>query len=170
MYVLRNFAVEEMFSSESLNARKEKNMSTDELPTREDEIRSQVFLSYESLKSRKRRIFLPTSYIQGQVRESQGSRCVRQAGLVYRHKKGTWESQEKEKKRKRPRKARRGLQRRQGSVCPTPRILFFGSRVFGLRSGPSRLKHRLLRDLVYEEAMCEGSSGNGLLYVAKAVP
>jgi hypothetical protein len=30
----------------------------------------------------------------------------------------------KEKKRKRPRQARRWLQRRQGSVCPTPRILF----------------------------------------------
>jgi hypothetical protein len=32
------------------------------------------------------------------------------------------------------------------------------------------LKYRLLRDLVYEEAMCEGSSGNGLPYAAKAVP
>ncbi len=31
----------------------------------------------------------------------------------------------KEKKRKRPRKARRWLQRRQGSVCPKPRINFF---------------------------------------------
>jgi hypothetical protein len=55
-------------------------------------------------------------------------------------------------------------------LCPTPRIPFFCSRVFGLRSGPSRLKYRLLRDLVYEEAMCKGSSGNRLLYAAKAVP
>jgi hypothetical protein len=77
---------------------------------------------------------------------------------------------EKEKKKKRPRKARRWLQQRQGSVCPTPRIPFFGSRVFGLRSGPSWLKYQLLRDLVYKEAMCKGSSGNGLLYAAKAVP
>ncbi len=76
----------------------------------------------------------------------------------------------KEKKRKRPRKARRWLKRRQGSVCPTPRIPFFGSRVFGLRSGPSRLKYRLLQDLVYKEAMCKRSSGNGLLYKAKALP
>jgi hypothetical protein len=76
----------------------------------------------------------------------------------------------KEKKRKRPRKARRWLQRRQGFVCPTPRILFFGSRVFGLRSSPSRLKYRLLQDLVYMEVMCKGSSENGLLYTAKAVP
>ncbi len=37
----------------------------------------------------------------------------------------------RKKKRKRPRKARRWLPRRQGSVCPTPRIYFFGSRVFG---------------------------------------
>jgi hypothetical protein len=47
---------------------------------------------------------------------------------------------------------------------------FFGSRVLGLRSSPSWLKYQLLRDLVYGEAMCEGSSGNGLLYAAKAVP
>ncbi len=35
--------------------------------------------------------------------------------------------------------------RRQGSVCPQPRISFFGSRAFGFGSGPSRLKYRLLR-------------------------
>ncbi len=56
-----------------------------------------------------------------EVRESQGSRCP--PGLVYRHKKRAWESWEK--KRKRPRKARRLLQRRQGSVWPKPRIPFF---------------------------------------------
>jgi hypothetical protein len=37
----------------------------------------------------------------------------------------TRRGQEKEKKRKRPRKARRWLQQRQGSVCPKPRIPFF---------------------------------------------
>ena len=76
----------------------------------------------------------------------------------------------RKKKGKRPRKARRWLPQRQGSVSPQPRISFFGSQVFGFGSGPSCLKYRLLRDLVYEEAMCEGSSGNGLLYAAKAVP
>jgi hypothetical protein len=89
-------------------------------------------------------------------------------GLVYRHKKGTWEGQEKkktkegekvarqgwsiatrrgrekEKKRKKPRKAKRWLQRRQDCVCPQPRISFFGSRVFGFGSGPSCLKYRIL--------------------------
>ncbi len=61
-------------------------------------------------------------------------------------------------------------------MCPTPRISFFGSQVFGFGSGPSWLKYRLLRDLVYEEAMCDGkfqkrttlrsksSTSKGLLY------
>ncbi len=76
----------------------------------------------------------------------------------------------RKKKKKRPRKTRRWLPQRQGSVCPQPRISFFGSRVLGFGSSPSRLKYRLLRDLVYEEARCKGSSGNGLPYAAKAVP
>ena len=59
----------------------------------------------------------------------------------------------------------------QRSVCPKPRItFFFGSRVLGFRSDPSWLKYWLLPDLVYEEAMCKGSTGNGLLNAAKAVP
>ncbi len=49
-------------------------------------------------------------------------------------------------------------------------FLFFGSRVFGFRSDPSWLKYRLLQDQLYVEAMCEGSTGNGLLNAAKAVP
>ena len=148
--------------------------STDELPTR---FAVKFFLSYESLKSRKRRIFVPTSYIQGHVCRS---RWVRQGWSVAK-KRGTWERKEKKRKRsrkvvchhkkgmwernkeKRPRKARRWLPQRQGSVCPQPRISFLGSRVFGFGSGPARLKYRLLRDLVYKEAMCKGSSGNGLL-------
>jgi hypothetical protein len=32
------------------------------------------------------------------------------------------------------------------------------------------LKYQLLQDLLYEEAICKRSSGNGLLYAAKAVP
>jgi hypothetical protein len=39
-------------------------LSTDELPTR---FAVEFFLSYELLKSKKRRIFVPTSYIQGHV-------------------------------------------------------------------------------------------------------
>jgi hypothetical protein len=53
---------------------------------------------------------------------------------------------------------------------PSAKNFFFFKRVFGFGSSPSHLKYRLLRDLVYEEAMCEGSSGNGLPYAARAVP
>ncbi len=101
-------------------------------------LRRRKFFSYKSLNARKRRVFLSTSYIQGQVRESQGSRRVRQGWSI-----ATRRGHEKVKKRKRPRKARRWLQRRQRSVCPKPRIHFFGSRVLG--RDPSRLKYRLLR-------------------------
>ncbi len=75
-----------------------------------------------------------------------------------------------EEERKKTKEGEKVAPRRQGSVCPQSRISFFGSRVFGFGSGPSRVKYRLLRDLVKEEAMCEGSFGNGLLCGAKAVP
>ncbi len=48
-------------------------------------------------------------------------------------------------------------------------FLFWFTSIWVLRD-PSHLKYWLLRDLIYEEAMCEGSSGNGLLYAARAVP
>ncbi len=35
---------------------------------------------------------------------------------------------------------------------------------------PVSFVYRLPRDFVYEEARCEGSSGNGLPYAARAVP
>jgi hypothetical protein len=104
-----------------------------------------VVLSYELLNSRKAKDFfsdeLHTRAIE--VWESQGSLWVCQ-GLSITTKRGR-EKVKKKKKRKRPRKARRWLQRRQGSVCPKPRIpFFFGSQVFGFRSGPSWLKYWLL--------------------------
>jgi hypothetical protein len=83
----------------------------------------------------------------------------------------TRRGREKEKKRKEKDQGRREGGSSEGKVpVPYTKNPFFCSRVFGLRSGPSRLKYWLLRDLVYEEAMCKGSSGNGLLYAAKAVP
>ncbi len=159
----------------------------------EDKIRRQVFFVLRVAQIKKAKDYFANEL---RTRASTGKqrKPLSLPGLVYRHKKGTWESQEKkntkegekvacqgwsiatrrgrekEKKRKRPRKARSWLQWRQGSICPTPRIPFFGSRAFGLGSCPSWLKYWLLRDLVYEEAMCKGSSGNGLLYAAKAVP
>ncbi len=75
----------------------------------------------------------------------------------------------KEKKRKRPRKARWWLLQRQGSVCPTPRIFFLVHKYLG--SEVTHLDWSIGSCVIlYKEAMCEGSSGNGLLYAAKAVP
>ncbi len=81
-------------------------------------------------------------------------------GLVCRQKKGGREKEEKKKtkegglspqegdvRKKEKKKTKEGEKvapQRQGSVCPQPRISFFGSRVFGFGSGPSRLKYRLL--------------------------
>jgi hypothetical protein len=44
---------------------------------------------------------------------------------------------------------------------------FFLFTSIGVLSDPSRLKYWLLRYFFYKEAMCEGSSGNGLLNAAK---
>ncbi len=97
--LLRDFTVEEFFSYELLNARKEEYWVPTSYLQEKDKIRRRVFLSYESLKSRKRRIFLPTSYIQGQVRESQGSRWVRQGWSI-----ATKRGREKVKKKNRKEK------------------------------------------------------------------
>ncbi len=95
--LLRDFAVEEFLSYESLDARKEEyQRATSKRSTR---FAVEFFLSYKSLKSRKRRIFLPTSYRQGQVRESQGSREVRQGWSI-----ATRRGREKVMKRKSPQK------------------------------------------------------------------
>ncbi len=54
--------------------------------------------------------------------------------------------------------------------CPQPRVPFLGSWVAGLAGDPSCLKYWLLHHFFYEEAICEGSTGKGLPYAAKAVP
>jgi hypothetical protein len=53
-------------------------------------------------------------------------------------------------------------------VSQTKNSFFWFTSIVVLRD-PSQLKYRLLR-VFYEEAMCEGSSGNRLLNAAKAVP
>ncbi len=60
---------------------------------------------------------------------------------------------------------------RKGKVpcAPDQEFLFWFTSIWVLRD-PARLMYRLLRNLVYEEAMCEGNSGNGLPYAARAVP
>ncbi len=47
---------------------------------------------------------------------------------------------------------------------------FFWFTIIGVLRDPSRIKYWLLSCFFYEEAMCEGSSGNGLLNASKAVP
>jgi hypothetical protein len=54
-------------------------------------------------------------------------------------------------------------------VSSTKEFLFLVYEYVGSER-PVSFEYRLLRDLVYEEDMCEGSSGNGLPYAAKAVP
>ncbi len=54
-------------------------------------------------------------------------------------------------------------------VSLTKKFLFSVHEYLGSER-PISFEHRLLRDVVYEEAMCEGSSGNGLPFAAKAVP
>jgi hypothetical protein len=87
-------------------------------------------------------------------------------------KDGGLSPQEGDVRKKEKKKTKEGVKvapRRQGSVCPQPRISFLVHEYLGSER-PVSLEYRLLRDLVYEEAMCEGSSGNGLPYAAKAVP
>ncbi len=85
-----------------------------------DKIRCWVFLSYELLISGKRRIFLPTSYIQGQVRENQESRWVCQGWSI-----ATRRGREKKKRKERD-QGRREVGSCKGKVpCALPRIPFF---------------------------------------------
>ncbi len=101
------------------------------------------FFSYESLKSRKRRIFLFR-------RATYKGTCVE-----------AFESA-KEGKKVAPAKER-------FRVPHTQKFIFLVHEYLGSER-PVSFEYRLLRDLVYEEAMCEGSSGNGLTYAARAVP
>jgi hypothetical protein len=164
--LLRDFAVEEMFSYELLDTRKEEKLSTEELPPRGVQDSPLSFFCPTSCSSQESEgFFLPMSYIQGQVQESQEAVESAREGLLP-------QEGDVRKSRKEKDQGRREGGSSEGNVpCAlNQEFVFFGSRVFGFRSGPSRLKYRLLRDLVYEEAMCEGSSGNGLLYAVKAVP
>ncbi len=55
-------------------------------------------------------------------------------------------------------------------MSSTKNSLFFGSRVAGFASDPSRLKYWLLRPFFNKAAICKGSTGKGLPDAAKAVP
>ena len=54
-------------------------------------------------------------------------------------------------------------------MCPQPRISFLVHEYLGSER-PISIEVSAPVLFLYEEAMCEGSSGNGLPYAAKAVP
>ena len=108
------------FFLQVVSRKKGKNWVPTSYLQEEYKIRRWVFFVLRVAQVKKAKDILPTSYIQGQVQESQGSCWVRQGRSI-----ATRRGHEKVKKRKRPRKARRWLQRRQGSVCPKPRLPFF---------------------------------------------
>ena len=145
-------------------------------------IRRWDFLSYELLNLGKQRIFCQWATYKGSGSTGKPRKPLSPPGLVYCHKKGDVRKSRKEKKRKRPRKARRWLQRRQGSVCPKPRIPFFwftsiwvlkwpisvevsAPTRLGLRGSNVRRKFRKRTTL-----RSKSSTLKGLLYAAKAVP
>jgi hypothetical protein len=101
-----------------------------------------------------------------EVRESQGSRWVRQGWSN-----GTEESVGKSGREKKETKEGEKVAPAKATfrVSQTKNYFFWFTSIGVLRD-PSRLKYRLLRYFFYEEAMCKGSSGNGLLNAVKAVP
>jgi hypothetical protein len=107
---------------------------------------------------------LPTRAME--VRESQGSRCVRQgwsnATEESMGKSGREKKETKEGKKVAPAKATFRVSQTRNS--------FFWFTSIGVLRDPSRLKCRLLCYFFYEEAMCKGTSGNGLLNAAQPVP
>ncbi len=125
-------------------------------------------MSYEFLKSRKRRIICQQATYKGKYGKSKEAVESARAGLS--PQKGDVRKSRKREEKKKTKEGKKVAPAKARFRVPYTKNSFFGSRVFGLRSGLSWLKYRLLRDLVYKEAMCEGRSGNGLLYAVKAVP
>ncbi len=71
----------------------------------------------------------------------------------------TRRGREKVQEKKETKDGEKVAPRRQGSVCPYPRISILVHEYLGFER-PISFEYRLLLDLVYEEAMCEGSSDN----------
>jgi hypothetical protein len=76
----------------------------------------------------------------------------------------------KEKEKEKDQGRREGGSREGKVPCALNQEFLFWFTIIWVLRDPSWFKYRLLWDLVYKEAMCEGSSGNGLPYAAKAVP
>jgi hypothetical protein len=114
-------------------------------------------LSYESRKTRKRRIFLTTSYIQGQeAQEAKEAVESARAGLTQKRKEkrktkeGGLSPQEgdvKEKEKEKDQGRREGSSPEGKVPCAlNQEFLFWFTSIWVLRD-PSRLKYWLLRDL-----------------------
>ena len=97
------------------------------------------------------------------VAKIRGTRKLRRRPrkVVCCHKKGTSEED--------TRRREGGSAKERFRVSSTKKFLFLVNEYLGSER-PVSFEYRLLRDLVYEEAMCKGSSGNGLPYTARAVP
>jgi hypothetical protein len=98
--LLWDFADKDFFPTSCLTQERKKNWVPTSYLQEEDKIRRWVFLSYESLNSGKQRIFFADKL---HTRASTGKprKPLSPPGLVYCHKKGTWESQEKKKTKER---------------------------------------------------------------------
>jgi hypothetical protein len=86
--LLREFAIEEIFSYELLNARKEENLSTNELPPRGVQDSPLSFFVLRVAQVKKAKDFFANKL---HTRASTGKprKPLSLPGLVYRHKKGT---------------------------------------------------------------------------------
>ena len=100
------------------------------------------------------------------VAKIRGTRKLRRRPrkVVCLREKGTSET-----RKERTRRREGGSAKERFRVSSTKKFLFLVNEYLGSER-PVSFEYRLLRDFVYEEAMCEGSSGNGLLNAAKAVP
>ena len=76
---------------------------------------------------------------------------------------------QKQEKKKDQGRREGGSAKERFRVSSTKKFLFLVNEYLGSER-PVSFEYRLLRDLVYKEAMCEGNSGNGLPYAARAVP
>jgi hypothetical protein len=126
----------------------------------------EFFLSYESLDSRKQRTFYTTSYLKGPWKYGKAKEAVEsaRAGLLPQEgdvrKSGRERKDTKEGKKVAPAKATFRVSQTKNS--------FFWFTSIGER--PILIEESAPALFFYEEAMCKGSSGNGLLNAAKAVP
>ncbi len=106
-----------IFFLQIISRKKEEKSSTNELPPRGVQALPLSFFCPTSCSIQESKcFFLQTSYVQGQWKYGKAKEAIESARAGLSPQKGDVRKSRKEKKRKRPRKARRWLQQRQGSV------------------------------------------------------